>query len=252
MTGYPGSCWTSPPCFRETPPPALTVPRREGEQLNGTAGRGNRWIIQGGQGKVDCMEQFFSPGPFEAGFPDLQICIFPHLREFLVFDARPGESQVRLLQIEEILGNEFFGAVEAEFSHALRHTGEFPFSHLMNLTMHFEETIREVAMSFILEHLGVRMHAEPGTELSPDDLPGVVVYVITGGAASAHSEVVLDALRSLLEKDGGHESLPEWEGKLTEMVARESEITQRLSREELAEAIRGDSPDYFTLWDNLN
>ena len=197
------------------------------------------------------MEQLFGPGPFESGLPDLQLCIFPHLREFLVFDARPGQPQVQLLHTDEILGDDFFGAVEAEFSHALRHTGDFPFSHLMNITMHFEETIREVAMTFILERLGVRMHAEPGSDFSPDDLPGVVVYVITGGAASAHSEVVLDALRSLLER-GGHESLPEWEGKLTDMVARESEITQRLSREELAEAIRGDSPDYFTLWDNLN
>ena len=198
------------------------------------------------------MEQLFNPGPFEAGFPDLQLCIFPHLREFLVFDARPGEPQVRLLHTDDILGDDFFRAVEAEFSHALRHTGEYPFSHLMNLTIHFEETIREVAMSFILERLGVRMHAEPGAELSPDDLPGVVVYVITGSAAAAHSEVVLEALRSLLSRGEGPESLAEWEGTLTGMVARESEISQRLNREELAEALRGDSPDYFTLWENLN
>ena len=198
------------------------------------------------------MEQFFAPGPFEAGFPDLQLCIFPHLREFMVFDARPGEPQVRMLNSDEILGNEFFNAVEHEFSHALRHTGDFPFSHLMNMTMHFEETIREIAMSFILEHLGVQMNGEPGTDFSPADLPGVVVYVVTGGAVSAHSEVVLNALRSLLERSGSQDTLPEWETKLTEMAASETEIVQRLSRQELAEAIRGDSPDYFTLWDNLN
>lgn len=198
------------------------------------------------------MEQYFGPGPFEAGFPDLQLCIFPHLREFLVFDARPGEPQVRLLNTDDILGNEFFSAVEAEFSHALRHTGEYPFSHLMNLTMHFEETIREVAMSFILERLGVRMHGEPGSDFSAADLPGVVVYVVTGGAVSAHSEVVLDALRSLLERSNSLDSLPEWERTLSDMVSREARIVQRLSRQELAEAIRGDSPDYFTLWDNLN
>ena len=198
------------------------------------------------------MDQLFNPGPFETGLPDLQLCIFPHLREFLVFDARPGEPQVRLLHTDDILGDEFFNAVEAEFSHALRHTGEYPFSHLMNLTMHFEETIREVAMSFILERLGVRMHAEPGSDFSAADLPGVVVYVIAGGAASAHSDVVMGALRSLLEQEDGDDSLAEWEDRLSDMVARESEISQRLNRQELAEAIRGDSPDYFTLWDNLN
>jgi hypothetical protein len=157
-----------------------------------------------------------------------------------------------VLGIDDILGDDFFSAVEAEFSHALRHTGEYPFAHLMNVTMHFEETVREVAMSFILDRLGVRLHAEPGTEINPDDLPGVVVYVISGSAASAHSEVVLSALRSLLESGDGGESLQEWEAKLAEMVNRESEITQQLSRQELAEAILGDSPEYFTLWDNLN
>ena len=198
------------------------------------------------------MEQLFNPGPFESGFPDIQLCIFPHLLEFMVLDSRPGEPRVRLLDINDVLGSELFGAVEAEFSHALRHTGEFPFAHLMNLTMHFEETVREVAMSFILDRLGVQLHAEPGNDINPDDLPGVVVYVISGNAAGAHSEVVLGALREVLENGDTPESLQEWETKLTEMVNRESEITQRLSREELAEAIRGDSPDYFTLLDNLN
>ena len=198
------------------------------------------------------MEQLFNPGPFEAGFPDIQLCIFPHLREFMVFDNRPGESRVRVLSVDEILGDDFFGAVEAEFSHALRHTGEYPFSHLMNLTMHFEETIREVAMTFILDRLGVPIHGEPGVEFSPDDLPGIVVYVITGNAASAHSEIVLGALRTLLEENKGSESLQEWESKLSDMVAAESDIAHKLSRQELTEAIRGDSPDYFTLWDNLN
>ncbi len=198
------------------------------------------------------MEQLFNPDPFEAGFPDIQLCIFPHLREFMVFDSRPGEPQVRIMDTDDILSDEFFCAVEAEFSHALRHTGEFPFAHLMNLTMHFEETVREVAMSFILDRLGVRLHAEPGTDIDPDDLPGVVVFVISGNAAAAHSEVVMGALRTLLEDGDGSDSLGEWEAKLTDFISRESEITQELNRQELVEAIRGDSPDYFTLWDNLN
>ncbi len=198
------------------------------------------------------MEQLFNHGPFDAGFPDLQLCIFPHLKEFMVFDARTGEPPVRVLHADDVLGDEFFSAVEAEFSHALRQSSEYPFAHLMNLTMHFEETIREVAMSFILEHLGVRLHGEPGADLSPDDLPGVVVYVVTGNSASAHSEVVMAALHSLLEGASGDNRLSEWEGKLADMVALESEITQRLNRLELTEAIRGDSPDYFTLWENLN
>ena len=169
-----------------------------------------------------------------------------------MFDSRPGRPQVQTLNADDIFDDDFFSAVEAEFSHALRHTSEFPFSHLMNLTMHFEETIREVAMAFILERLGVRMHGEPGSEFSASDLPGVVVYVLTSSAVSAHSELILGALRELLDRSDRHESLPEWEGKFAEMVAWESEIMRQLNRQELADAIRGESPDYFALWDNLN
>ena len=192
------------------------------------------------------MEQFFNPAHPEAGFPELQLCIFPHLREFLVFDARPGRPRVRTLSVDDVFGDEFFRAVEHEFSHALREMGEYPFAHLMNLSMQFEEAIREVAMLFILERLGVRPD-DPAPEIPP-----VVVYVITGGAVSSGSELARETLRELLQKPGAREALPEWESRFAEMAAQEAEIMQRLNRQELAQAIRGESPDYFALWDNLN
>ena len=200
------------------------------------------------------MEQFFNPAHPEAGFPDLQLCIFPHLREFLVFDSRPGQPQARSLNVDDVLGDDFFRAVEHEFSHALREMGDYPFSHLMNLTMHFEEVIREVAMMFILERLGVRMNDQDflGSEINAADLPTVVVYVVTGSTVSAHSDVVLAALRELLQRPGSNESLSDWESRFTDLAAQESEIMQRLNRQELTQAVRGESPDYFALWDNLN
>lgn len=200
------------------------------------------------------MEQFFNPAHPEAGFPDLQICIFPHLREFLVFDSRAGQPRARSLNVGDVFGDDFFRAVEHEFSHALREMGDYPFAHLMNLTLHFEETIREVAMMFILDRLGVRMndHDLPGSEINGADLPTVVVYVVTGGAVSIHSEAVLGALRELLQRPGSNESLPDWERRFADLAAQESEIMQRLNQQELVQAVRGESPDYFALWDNLN
>ena len=197
------------------------------------------------------MEQFFNPAHPEAGFPDLQLCIFPHLREFLVFDARSGGPKVQALSADEVFGDDFFRAVEHEFSHALREMGDFPFAHLMNLSMHFEEAIREVAMMFILERLGVRLGGEPGASPNPE-MPTVVVYVVTGGAVSANADLVIAALRELLQRPDSRESLPEWERRFAEMAAREAEIMQTLNRQELVQAIRGESPDYFALWDNLN
>ena len=201
------------------------------------------------------MEQFFNPAHPEAGFPDLQLCIFPHLREFLVFDSRSGQPPVRSLNVDDVFGDDFFRAVEHEFSHALREMGDYPFAHLMNLTMHFEEAIREVAMMFILERLGVSISDHDdllGSEINAADLPTVVVYVVSGGAVSVHSDTVLAALRELLERPGGNDLLPDWERRFTDLAAQESEIMQRLNRQELTQAVRGESPDYFALWDNLN
>ncbi len=225
-----------------------------GKRKRGQESGVNRWIIPPDRRKVTGMEQFFNPAHPEAGFPDLQICIFPHLHEFLVFDSRVGQPQVRSLNVGDVFGDDFFRTVEHEFSHALRELGDYPFDHLMNLTMHFEEAIREVAMMFILDRLGVRMndHDPPGSEINGSDLPTVVVYVVTGGAVSIQSETVLGALRELLQRPGSNESLPDWERRFADLAAQESEIMQRLNRQELAQAVRGESPDYFALWDNLN
>ena len=134
------------------------------------------------------MEPFFNPGLPEGGYPEIQLCIFPHLRELLVFDARADERQVHLLKSEDVFNEDFFRMVEAEFSQALREPAEFPFSHLMNLPMHLEDAIRDIAMTIILERLGVSMEDE--------DLPGVVVYVVSGGALSTQSDLVLEGLKN--------------------------------------------------------
>ena len=170
------------------------------------------------------MEQFFNPAHPEAGFPDLQLCIFPHLREFLVFDSRAGQPPVRLLNVDDVFDDNFFRAVEHEFSHALREMGDYPFAHLMNLTMHFEESIREVAMMFILDRLGVDFNDRDilGSEFNSADLPTVVVYVVTGASVLVHSDAVLAALRELLQRPGSNDSLRDWEARFADLAAQEA------------------------------
>lgn len=190
------------------------------------------------------MEPFFNPGLPEGSYPEIQLCIFPHLREFLVFDARSQDPQVQLLRAIDVFNDDFFRMVEAEFSQSLRETGEFPFSHLMNLPMHLEDSIRDIAMTVILERLGVAMDEE--------ELPGVVVYVVSGGALSTQSDLVLEGLKELLNTHFSADVAHQWGGKITEMVAEEKEILQRLNQQQLTDALRGDTPDYFTLWDSRN
>ena len=59
-------------------------------------------------------ELFDSPLP-DGQRTDIQICIFPHLKEFLTIDLREG-VQVTLLNTEEIFSDRFYKSVEEEIA----------------------------------------------------------------------------------------------------------------------------------------
>ncbi len=177
--------------------------------------------------------------------PDIQLCIFPHLKEFLVLDFREGQPQVLLLDTGEIFHEEFFRSVEAEISEAVREGSEFPFAHLIDLPMRVDELVRNMAMTSILNRLGIHIHDE-------DEFPTVIVFIVSGGALASQSEQVLEGLRNLLREHSGESTVEEFEATITRMVAGEKAALQDLGRQELTEAMRGDSPDYFTLWENRN
>ena len=176
---------------------------------------------------------------------DIQICIFPHLREFLTVDLRDGGPNVTLMDTSEIFTPEFFKSVEEEISAAVRDHGDFPFAHLINLPMRLEEAVRETAMTYILERLGVHLDDD-------EDFPTVVVYIITGGALQMHRQLVLDGLKDLLKDRSGKSVASQWEPELNRLVQEEHLILKDLSSQDLAEAVQSDSPDYFTLWENRN
>jgi hypothetical protein len=176
---------------------------------------------------------------------DIQICIFPHLREFLTVDLRDGGPNVTLMDTSEIFTPDFFRSVEEEISAAVRDQGDYPFAHLINLPMRLEEAVRETAMTYILERLGVHLDDD-------EDFPTVVVYIITGGALQMHRQLVLDGLKDLLQDRSGKSVASQWEPELNRLVQEEHRILKDLSSHDLAEAVQSDSPDYFTLWENRN
>jgi hypothetical protein len=187
---------------------------------------------------------FRSPLP-EGERPDLQLYIFPHLQEFLTIDLRDGSPHIMLLNTADVFGEDFFKAVEEEFSLAAREENEFPFAHLINLPLRLEEIIRGVAITCILEHLGIDSDDE-------EHLPTVVVFVVSGGALAMHSEKLIESVKSFLGSFIEDPTIVRWEGVLTRLVTEENEALQRINQQELTEALRGDSPDYFTLWENRN
>ena len=176
--------------------------------------------------------------------PDIQLCIFPHLTEMLVIDQRGEGANISLLNASDVFTNEFFKAVEEEFSETLRAHTHFPFAHLINLPIQLEETIRDTVMSFILDRLGVTQ--------DPEEFPTVIVFIVSGGALTAQPDEVLEGLKKILRDHCGEAAVEEWQGDLSRLIAEESAMLKSVSSQELNEALRDDSPDYFTLWENRN
>jgi len=191
------------------------------------------------------MEELFQGQWPEGERPDIQLYIFPHLQEFITVDLRETVPQVSLLNTGDLFNEEFFHCLESEFSQAIREGTDFPFSHLMNLPMRLEESIRGMAMNFILERLGM----DPEDE---EELPSVLVFVISGGALSLHSEKLVKSLQEFLGNHADATALSEWSAVITRLVEEESVVLKKLSQQDLAEAVPGDTPDYFTLWENRN
>lgn len=191
------------------------------------------------------MEQLFNPALPGGGRPDIQLCIFPHLPEFLVVDSREGNPRALVLNTGDVFNDEFYRSVESEFSESLRSSSEFVFSHLINLPNVIEETVRDIAMTLILDRLGVQVDDE-------DEIPSVVVYVVSGGALSAHTGRILEGLKDLIHSSFKGSESDWWERTIADLVERESAIVQKLNEQQVAEALKGDSPDYFTLWESRN
>ncbi len=80
----------------------------------------------------------------------------------------------------------------------------------------------------------------------------VIVFIVSGSALSSQSDQVLAGLRNLLKEHSGDETVAQWEGTVSSLVAEEGEALQRQNQQELTATLGGQSPDYFTLWENRN
>ena len=191
------------------------------------------------------MEQLFNPKLPGGGRPDIQLCLFPHLPEFLVIDSREKNPRVLLLNTNDVFDEEFYRTVESEFSETLRASSDFLFSHFMNLPVSIEESVRDIAMTFILDRLGVQIEND-------DDIPAVVVYVVSGGALTSHAGKILDGLSELIGSVSDIAESDYWTETLANLIQQETDIVQQVSEQQMEDVLKGDSPDYFTLWESRN
>ena len=188
-------------------------------------------------------------GPFDLGHKgaertDINLWVFPHIKELLAIDLRRQTPRVMVLKTGDLFDDAFFDKVEQGFSQILRERTDYPLAHLIDLPLKVEELVRETGMVSILERLGVW-----GTE---DEFPTVAVFLIGGAALTMKFEQVSFALRSLLGEGADPDIVLEASEILGRLIDEEQEVAKRIDRQELRDALEEQSPNFFTIWERRN
>ena len=189
------------------------------------------------------------PFTFDASFSqagEINICVFPHLEEFLVIDLRdttPRSQQLRLLSTQEILTEEFYQSIEEEFSHLLRRSGK-TFLELTNLPQQVDSLIRQEALRIVLEILS------EDRELA--FIPEVSIFLCTGPALSLPATQLAHAVEGFFTSQADPGVVNECVALLEKLMHAEREAVKQQEREQIREALEGDEHQYFTLWENQN
>ncbi len=191
------------------------------------------------------MFEELSGGPLPNGrYPDITLAIFPHLREFLVIDTRGTAADIAVMSTDSVFNDEYYRAVESEFGSLLREGGDRPFLHLMHLPGQLDDILRGIAMNFILDRLGVNFHDE-------DNLPEVVVFVISGPTLAIPQDQVVAGFEEMLAQRAGSGEIERWSQQLAELIRREAEAFPP-TNEVLGESMTDESLDPYYIWQNRN
>ena len=175
---------------------------------------------------------------------DITLAIFPHLREFIAVDLRATPARVQLLSTDAVFNDDYFREVESEFAIVLREGGEHPFAHIMGLPPLLDDILRGVAMNVILDRLGVDFHDE-------DQLPEVVVFVISGPMLAAPVDSLVEGFTDYLSGRADPAEIGRWADTMRDLVIREYEAVP-VTAETLGESLTGDALDPYIIWQNRN
>lgn len=176
---------------------------------------------------------------------EISLCIFPHLSELVVVDARtglPGRPRFEILPVQEVFNEEFFSDLEKEFSSLLR-KDEAPFLKIMSLPQELEKKIRMNGLRSLLTRIDSDIQSD-----QTEDMPSVAVLFLTGPFLTLDEDGLRHALGDLFNDQLGGDELEKCIETVIKLAANEREANNGSSSGELTRLIRGDSNHYATLW----
>ena len=188
---------------------------------------------------------------FQGGFEgkgveraDITLCIFPYQKEFIAVDLRDSQRvrpTVKLLNVDDVLGEEFYTAVEEAFSRLLRQS-EHPFANLISLPVQVQEEVRNHSLKAILQKLdgGAR----------DTSAPQIAILLFGGPVLQMDDEQVGELIREMLGPEASSSVVEECQAVVNRLLSKEKQILQSHERNQIKEMILGNSEEFFTLWED--
>ena len=177
----------------------------------------------------------------------LTLCIFPHLREFVVVDARAGlpeRPRISTFEIDEVLERGFYDGVESDFASLLRRS-QNPFLSLMSIPQEVEGVVRTHVLRAILSKVNSDLPGEP-----VESSGSVAVLFFTGPLLGMGEEELSRAARELFGDTLPAELVETCIERMCLLARREREAETALSKTDLPSLIKGESDRYVTLWES--
>ncbi len=177
----------------------------------------------------------------------LTLCIFPHLREFVVVDARadlPERPRISTFGIDEVLGRDFYADVEGDFASLLRQSDN-PFLSLMSVSQEVEGMVRTHVLRAILSKVNSDLEGETAEALS-----SVAVLFFTGPLLRMGERELCGAAKELFGDALPAEMVEACVEQMCLLAGREREAEAALSKTDLPSLIKGESRRYVTLWES--
>lgn len=174
---------------------------------------------------------------------DLQICIFPHLRDFLIIDLTGNTRKASKLNMADVFDTNFFDTTEKLFSDSLRKETSYPFLHtVINMPTIVEDFIKDLWLSSVLDKLGL------ATEDAKEHR--IAVLMMNKPALSLSIEDLHAAFINLYHTGVDHQIIQDTLDYVLELIEEEKKIIAQLERKDLLQVLEKESPNFFTLWEN--
>ena len=190
------------------------------------------------------MEYLFNdPSPRERA--ELSICIFPHLAEFLVIDARaenPDGPRLIHLTANQILTEQFYEKVEERFRKILRRSDQ-PLSYLMTLPRQLEALLRYRSLKAIVAAVSDGAPVLPGQ---------VALLICSGDILDIPASQIGQIFDHMAGEGTDPQVISDWTSQFELLLVRERLEVKRELEQHKREAVDPMGSQFFTLWENPN